>query len=308
MPKNSHVPILVTWDVDPDRWTTLEKRRQALNMAIDLCQAFDIRSTFFITAQFAHEYPNELRRMQDLGQEIGCHGLAHTAEEEYDRMPEAMQRAYIEDATDKLEAVTGGPVCTFRSPRVKTSATTLRLLAERGYLADSSVCSQRLDILSSNLINKGWVLAPRQSYHPHQANPFRRGDLPIWEVPLSALGVPFISKALSALGISSAKVLFKLLYAESRRTGKPIVYLTHPTEFILSMGKGPPAYRYFNPKFFSPRYVRTHGFLVRNLLLRMDGKALFSSTQELFSYMASFHDVTFMAMEKYIVRRLQQVS
>jgi len=310
MATNTHVPVLITWDVDPDRWTTLEKRRRALNMAMDLCEELDIQSTFFITAEFAREYPDELQRMQALGQEVGCHGLTHTDEEEYDRMPEAMQRSYLEEATSKLEAVTDRPVRAFRSPRVKISATTLRLLVERGYLVDSSVCSQRFDVISSNLINGGWLLAPRRSYHPHHSDPFKRGELPIWEVPISALAVPFISKVLNVLGLPAMKIFFKLLYAESRRTGKPIVYLSHPTEFISERGtdKSRSLRRLFRPKFFSPRYIRTHGLLIRNLLLRMDGKTLFDSSRELFDYMASLPGVTFMNVSEYVIRNLQQAS
>lgn len=308
--QRNQVPILITWDVDPDRWTTCDRRQRSLSMALDLCEKFDIRSTFFITANFAHEYPANIERMQGLGQEIGCHGLTHTDEEEYDQMPEAMQRAYIEEATNKLEAVVDKPVRAFRSPRVKISATTLRLLVEHGYLADSSVCSQRLDMISSNLIHIGWLLAPRQPYRPHSTSPFKRGDLPIWEIPLSALAVPFTSKVLNVLGLSATKFLFRLLYTESKRTGKPIVYLAHPTEFISSKGKGKGQLmsRLFRPKFFSPRYIRTHGLLIRNLLLRMDGKALFDSSRELFAYMASLPGVTFMTVSEYIIRDLEGVS
>ena len=71
-------------------------------MAIDLCEEFGIRSTFYITANFAHEYPAHIERMRLLGQEIGCHGLTHTDEEDYDRMPADLQRTYIEEATRKL--------------------------------------------------------------------------------------------------------------------------------------------------------------------------------------------------------------
>jgi hypothetical protein len=94
-------------------------------------------------------------------------------------MSTSMQRSYIEEATKKLEKLVGSPILSFRSPRVKTSAQTLRLLSEYGYLADSSVCSQRVDFISSNLINGGWLSAPRQPYHPHRDNAFKRGDLPI---------------------------------------------------------------------------------------------------------------------------------
>ncbi len=305
----SKVPILITWDIDPDRWTTPDRRCCALNRALDLCQEFDIRSTFFITARFAHEYSGELQRMQALKQEIGCHGLTHTDEEEYDRMPEAMQRAYIEEATGTLETVVGNSIRAFRSPRVKTSAATLRLLAERGYLADSSICSQRLDVVSSNLINPGWLLAPRRPYHPHHANPYRRGSLSIWEVPVSALVVPFTSKVLNVLGLPATRVLLRLLCAESRRTGKPIVYLSHPTEFLSPSGKGKGGKggeesRVFKLDFFSPRYIRTHGFLVRNLLLRMDGERLFDASREMFAYMASLPDVRFTTLSEYVIENL----
>jgi hypothetical protein len=310
MPKNSQVPVLITWDVDPDQWISLENRQRSLNRAIDLCEELDIRSTFFITAEFAYQYPDELQRMQALSQEIGCHGLNHSGEEEYDRMPEAMQQAYLREATSKLEAVVDGSIRAFRSPRVKISATTLRLLAEHGYLADSSICSQRLDIISSNFINKGWLLAPRRPYRPHHTSPFKRGDLSIWEVPLSALIVPFTSKVLSVLGLPAMTLLFRLLYTESRRTGKPIVYLSHPTEFISAGKKGRSRVlaRFLKPKFLSPSYIRTHGLLLRNLLLRMDGDTLFNSSRELFTYVASLPGVTFMTVSEYTIHNLQEAS
>ena len=177
LPKS--IPVMITWDVDPDRWTTLEKRQEALTLAMDLCDSLNIHSTFFITANFAHEYPSQIRRMQALGHEIGCHGLNHTDEEEYDRMPLDKQRMYIQEATRKLNEVVGSRVQAFRSPRVKTSGRTLELLAEYGYQSDSSVCSQRIDFLSSNLINLGWLVAPRSPYHPHTLVPLS-GAIPLY--------------------------------------------------------------------------------------------------------------------------------
>ena len=173
---------------------------------------------------------------------------------------------------------------------------TLRILAERGYLADSTVCSQRLDLVSSNLINKGWLLAPRRPYHPHHANPFKRGDLPIWEVPISALAIPFISGSLNVFGLRFMKLLFRLLYAESRYTGKPVVYLAHPPEFIRSGHRK----LHLTLKEFSPTYIRTHGFLIRRALYRMNGETWFNATRELFAYMSFFPGVTFMTSSEYI--------
>jgi len=292
----TRVPILITWDVDPDRWATAEHREQALARALGLCLEFGIRSTFFFTANFAYEYPDYLERMKATGQEIGCHGLTHTDEEDYNRMPVDMQRTYIREATQKLEAVVGAPIRLFRSPRVKTSAHTLRLLAEHGYRADSSVCSQRVDFLSSNLINPGWLIAPRRPYHPHPDNAFRRGNMPIWELPVSALIVPFISGSLNVFGLGLAKTLFRLLYAESRRTGKPVVYLAHPTELIPSKNRRSRV----TLKQLSPAYVRTHGFLLRKVFFRMKGEMWYRATRELFAYMAPFPGVTFMTSSEYV--------
>jgi predicted deacetylase len=298
--QNKQVPILITWDVDPDRWTTLENRQRALSMALDLCEEFSIRSTFFITANFAHEYPAQIERMRELKQEIGCHGLNHSDEEDYNRMPEDMQRSFIKEATQKLEAAAGGPIFSFRSPRVKTSAHTLRLLAECGYRADSSVCSQRVDFVSSNLINPGWIFAPRRPYHPHNTSAFKRGDIPIWEIPVSALVLPFISNLLTVFGVRLMKIFFRLLRAESRYTSKPIVYLAHPTEFILK--KSPTSKKWksrFRLKELSPSYIKTHGLLLRKMLYRMDSEAWFNATRELFAYMASWPDTVFMTSSEY---------
>jgi len=306
--EHKRVRVLITWDVDPDRWATRDHRERALSIVLDLCEEFGIRSTFFITARFAHEYPSHIKRMQALGQEIGCHGLTHTDEEDYDRMPEDMQRTYIKEATRKLEAVVGAPILTFRSPRVKTSAHTLKLLAEYGYLADSSVCSQRIDFVSSNLINLGWVVAPRRPYHPHHASAFRRGNVPIWEVPVSATVVPFISNALTVFGLRFMKLFFRFLCAESRCTGKPVVYLAHPTELTLSKKQKSQKKRKtrFTRKEFSPGYIRTHGFLIRKALYRMDPETWFNATRELFAYMASFSDVEFITCSEYVLRCLQE--
>jgi hypothetical protein len=295
------VSVLITWDVDPDRWATVERRHSALSRALDLCEEFGIRSTFFITANFADEYPEQIARMQLLAQEIGCHGLLHTDEEDYDRMVPDLQRTYIEKATQKLQLAAGSPIRSFRSPRVKTSAHTLQLLSECGYLTDSSVCSQRVDLVSSNLINPGWMIAPRFPYHPHPASAFRRGSLPILEVPVSAAFIPFISSSLKVIGPRAMKALFRFFYTESRLTGKPIVYLAHPTEFIVSDSLRPQ----LALKDFSPSHIRTHGFQARKLLYRLRGQVLQAATRELFAYIRSFSDVTFATCNEYTTRRTE---
>lgn len=307
---NKTVPVLITWDIDPDLWIPLGERQLVLNTAIDVCHSLNIRATFFFTAQSAHMYPDELQKILTQGHEIGCHGLTHGNEEDYDRMSEEMQRSYIEKATEELQALVDSPVRAFRSPRVKTSARTLKLLAENGYQVDSSICSQRIDFVSSNLINVGWIFSPRRPYHPHKNNPFRAGNVPIWEIPVSAVVLPFISSTMKALGLSAMKAFFKLLYVESRCTGKPIVYLAHPAEFRqkakVNRGLYAEYTRYIKRKFFSSAFIRTHGFRFRNSFYRISGEALLDSTRELFGYMASFSDITFLPVSEYVRQHLER--
>ncbi len=302
MGESRPVCILITWDVDPSPRLSCEEKKLSLQIATDLCNELNIRATFFVTADAEQATVATLERIQSFGHEIGCHGLTHGDEESYDRMSLAMQQEYIQKGTQKLEALAGKPLRVFRSPRVKTSASTLKLLADHGYWADSSVCSQRIDFVSSNLINLGWLLAPRGPYHPHQRSAFRKGTLPIWEIPVSALVVPFISASLNILNLSFMKAFFRVLYAEAKRTGQPIVYLAHPIEFTSGRQ------RKFTLKQFSPAYIRAHGFLVRNLLYRMDKETWLKASREFFAYMASFPDVTFMPVGDYASRALNQTG
>lgn len=298
---NNSVPILITWDVDPDLWLPAERRRWAFNTAMDICHERNIKASFYLTAHPANLHEKSFAKLQQQGHEIGCHGLTHGTEENYDRMSAAQQRLYIKMATEYLEAITGLTMRAFRSPRVKTSAITQRILAEHGYLSDSSVCSQRIDFISSNLINPGWLVAPRRPYHPHAENAYQRGNLPLWQLPVSAALMPFISSLLQASGLNFMKQFFRLLYQEARQTGKPIIYLAHPSEFIGGDGnkKKVRIKSYLKLKYFTPTHIRAHGFHLRSLLYRHSPNEVLEMTKELFTFMASFPDVQFMTATEY---------
>ncbi len=297
------IPILITWDIDPDLWLPQERRRWAINTAMDICHERAIPATFYLTALPAALYRADMPKLQAQGHEIGCHGLTHGIEENYDQMSPDLQRLYLKLATHYLQAVVGQPLRTFRSPRVKTSAVTQQLLSEYGYLSDSTVCSQRLDVVSSNLINPNWLIAPRRPYHPRHDNAFKVGQLPIWQIPVSAVVLPFISSTMQVVGLEAMKLFFKMLYTEAKLTGKPIVYLAHPTEFIVGQKKKKPSQNWralLNPQFFTPTYIRAHGFRWRSLLYRTDATIFLEQTRQLLTYMASFPDVSFMTMSDYV--------
>ena len=294
------VSVLVTWDVDPFLDVSIRDKKAALRQTLRLLGDQRIPSTFFFHARIAEHLREEIDDLLGEGHEIACHGLTHGSEENYNRMPEKMQREYLSEATDILRSNTGGHISSFRGPRVKTSHVTQKILVELGYTADCSVASQRIDFVSSNLVNVSWILAPRLPYRPSRSSAFRKGDQDIWVVPLSAAVVPYISSVLYILKIRFMKGLFRALYMESRRTGKPIVYLIHPFEFAPSTLRSKPENLSFIQK------IRTHGFLVRERFLEKDHTKRFRMNQELFQYMKSFPDVQFKTVRDFVSENLMQ--
>jgi len=294
--------VLITWDVDPDLWLPTERRQWAFNMAMDICHHYKIPATFFITAQTAHVYHTYYEKLAQQKHEIGCHGWTHGTEENYDHMSFEQQQLYLKIATTYLQSQVGHPIRVFRSPRVKTSAITQQLLSDLGYLADSSVCSQRFDLISSNLINIGWLFAPRQPYHPAVSTPYQSGNLPIWQIPVSATLLPFISSLMQVTGLNLMKLFFRQLYWEAKQTGKPIVYLAHPSEFIGHKVKNKRIRwrAHLKPEHFSPTFIRAHGFRMRALLYRHNPADILHYTKQLFAYMTSFSDITFLTMGDYV--------
>ena len=289
------VPVLITCDIDPTPEASPDDKQHALDRTHHLFERMGIKSTFFVVARTAGDYREQIARLVKDNHEIGCHGLVHDEKEEYTILPEKDQRHYLTEATRCLSDTVSRPVTSFRGPRVKTSHITQKILQELGYRADSSVCSQRVDFVSSNLINPHWIFAPRRPYHPHTASAFRKGTQPMVVVPVSALLMPFISGTLYIFGLAFMKRFFWLLYRESLWTGKPIVYILHPAEFADSSRKVVHRTTIQN--------IRARGFYFRrHLKLRKDPEQRYRDTEQLLQYIASFQQVRFMTVDHYIQR------
>jgi len=108
-----------------------------------------------------------------------------------------------------------------------------------------------------------------------------------------ALMLPFISTTLYVLKLRVMKLLFRVLYAEARRRGKPIVYLAHPEEF------GPQTWTRFKASDWSLRRLRTHGLMLRQRLNESNPETRLKLNRELFEYMAALPGVRFMTMRDY---------
>jgi hypothetical protein len=225
------IPLLVTVDVEVAADHDLDEQAGVIDELRAGLHQLGIPITAFSTAEAAERFAPQVRRLQANGHEIACHGLYHSSSEDFSRMSGAAIRRTLDAATGRIATVVGRAPRCFRGPRMTSSVTTQRALVEQGYVADFSVCSQRLDLLNCRGARLGWLSAPRRPYFPATTSPFRRGDVPIWVIPLSCVGVPFLSGVLYLAGLPAMRALFRILLGEARRTGKPIVYLFHTYEF-----------------------------------------------------------------------------
>lgn len=103
---------------------------------LDLLERHQIASTFFVPGHTAHRYPDVVRSIVAAGHEIAHHGYLH-------EQPTALTLEQEIEALDRglaaLAEVAGVRPAGYRAPMWDLSWHTPALLAERGFLYDSSL-------------------------------------------------------------------------------------------------------------------------------------------------------------------------
>ncbi len=124
----------------PDQWESFPKRLDiGLDIILDLCSQNDIKGTFFCLGWIAEKYPNEIRKIQNAGHEIGTHGYAHHLVYE---QTEDEFRMDLKKSITLLKAITGQDVLAYRAPGFSITKDCLwafDILSECGIKYDSSV-------------------------------------------------------------------------------------------------------------------------------------------------------------------------
>ncbi len=148
-------------------------------------------------------------------------------------MPYKKQVAHLKESKDILEHIIGEEVISFRAPALRVNKDTGLALIESDYKIDSSVASQRFDMFMSfgGLQKLKWLTAPRLPYRTSKESLFKKGDSQIVEIPLTASLFPYLSTTMRIFPNLTA-LQRRVMAFESSKTGKPIVFITHPNEFI----------------------------------------------------------------------------
>jgi hypothetical protein len=176
--------------------------RRTIPRLSDLFAEHDICATFFVVGRDLSEDPEARSLLYELhraGHEIANHTYSHAynlVRLERGRILEDIARAHM-----LIGKYTGCTARGFRAPGYAISPIVLEVLNELGYCYDSSVfpslpyyCAKAavMGLMrlvgrpSSSILDTPCVLrAPRLPYHPACGDPYRRGNLPLIELPIT---------------------------------------------------------------------------------------------------------------------------
>ena len=206
---------------------------QGMPRLLDLYDRYGVKATFFFTGHIATLYPQVVKMAYERGHEVGSHGLTHEVSQAFDVLTPDEQLSHLRQSKQILEDIIGDEVISFRAPAARVDEKFPQIMEEAGFKVDSSVASQRLDMFFSfgALKKLHWITAPRKAYLVNEENIFKKGDSEVMEVPISAMGFPYIGTFMRiAPGLN--RMTRQLLYWETLCNGRQFVFLTHPNEFI----------------------------------------------------------------------------
>lgn len=134
--------ITITIDVEedcPPMLTSTRGMEEGLPKLLNLFKEEKIRATFFVTGVMAEQYPDLVKRIQEEGHELGCHGYTHTR---FDRMRKEEAKTALKQAGKVLRKFEN-QVVSFRAPNLQFPASYLELLEGEGFLYDSSIAAYK---------------------------------------------------------------------------------------------------------------------------------------------------------------------
>jgi hypothetical protein len=237
--------------------------REGIPRLLDLFDRFGVRATFFVCGRDLPLQAQTVAEMARRGHEVANHSTGHR--NGFARLSPAEKRADIAITGELIAQAAGRPPVGFKSPGFSFSPDLLEVLADLGYLYDSSLLptpyapllrslyrglsARTIDPTHFGQATNG--LAPLIPYRPDSARPYRRMSggsrspatnkdardpqlsqaSAFWEAPVTTM--PFTRLPMhSTFVLRSGRWLFDLGMALIRARGVPVNYLLHAADVM----------------------------------------------------------------------------
>jgi peptidoglycan/xylan/chitin deacetylase (PgdA/CDA1 family) len=152
-PNGAQVAVAITFDMDADSLVHIEHPRDSITRVSTISmlrygpevavprilegyRRFGLKQTFFVPAWCIEHYPDAVAAMATDGHEVGFHGYIHEPPNQLSREEE---HYWMQRSIEVIEQHTGQRPRGNRSPLYNFSIHTAELLAEEGFLYDSSL-------------------------------------------------------------------------------------------------------------------------------------------------------------------------
>jgi polysaccharide deacetylase family protein (PEP-CTERM system associated) len=209
-------------NIGRDRWDTFPSRvHRNCERILDIFEKHGWHATFFVLGWVAERDPALVRKIAQAGHELACHSYAHRRV--FSLQPEEF-REDLRRARGLIEEAAGVQVVGYRAPTfsiVRRSVWAMEILAEEGFLYDSSIFPIRHDLY-------GYPEFPRF---------LQRIELPtgrqIFEVPMSTIRLGGLNWPLGGGGYLR---LLPMTYTSwairriHRQDRQPFILYLHPWE------------------------------------------------------------------------------
>ena len=208
--------------ISADQWTAFSSRvRRNCDRILELFERYEWRATFFVLGWVAERDRALIRDIAKAGHELGCHSYAHRRISSLS--PEEF-RHDLRRARDLIEDAAGVRILGYRAPTfsiVRRSLWALEILAEEGFLYDSSIFPIRHDLY-------GYPEFPRFLQRVQMASGRELFEVPMSTIRWAGLNWPLGGGGyLRLLPMSYTRWAMRRIHRQDRQSA--IIYF-HPWE------------------------------------------------------------------------------
>jgi peptidoglycan-N-acetylglucosamine deacetylase len=207
--------------------------KEGMPLLLEAYEKFKVKATFYFNGDIARIYPEVVKMVIPYGHEVASHGWIHESNQAFDVLSYDQQVDHLKRSKDLLENISQQEVISFRAPALRVNEHTPAALAATGFKTDSSVAPQRIDMFLSFGSKKKlkWLTAPRSPYYTRPDDLSKKGNGPIFEIPVSSFLLPYAGTVMR-ISPPIIRMVRTMLNLESKQTGRPLMFLIHPNELI----------------------------------------------------------------------------